>query len=245
MEDVFKFNLVNNKLESITTKRAFLSSVNSIFDPLGFLAPVLGKVLLQQLWQMKINWDSPLPADIRTRWHQFQADLVVLQTLEIPRKAKEASNQEFEIHGFSDASQDAYGACIYVRSKDHNGRWHIKLICTKTRVTPLTGATIPRLEPGGTLILAQLALKIAKSWEIDVSQFWLWTDSTIVLGWINSHPNRLKTYVSNRICQILEITNSQQWHYISSNENPADVLSRGIRPQDLEKHCYGGKGHCG
>ncbi|XP_015377537.1 PREDICTED: uncharacterized protein LOC107171796 [Diuraphis noxia] len=219
------------------TKRTLLSSLNSIFDPLGFLAPVLVKVkvFLQLLWQMKINWDSPLPADIRTRWHRFWADLAALQTLEIPRKSKEASNQEFEIHGFSDASQDAYGACIYVRSKDHNGRWHIKLICAKTRVEPLTGALIPRLELSGTLVLAQLALKIAKSWEIDVSQFWLWTDSTIVLGWINSHPNRLKTYVSNRICQILEITNSQQWHYISTNENPADVLSRGIRPQDLKE----------
>ncbi|CAI6370378.1 unnamed protein product [Macrosiphum euphorbiae] len=237
MADVFKFKLENNKLEAMVTKRALLSALNSIFDPLGFSAPVLvkGKVFLQQLWQMKINWDSPLPADIKSRWQQFWTDLVELQKLEIPRKAKEASNQEVEIHGFSDASQNAYGACIYVRSKDHLGRWHVKLICAKTRIAPLTGATIPRLELGGTLVLAQLALKIAKSWEIDISQFWLWTDSTIVLGWINSHPNRLKTYVSNRICQILEITNSQQWHYISTNENPADVLSRGIRPQDLQE----------
>lgn len=184
---------------------------------------------------MKINWDSPLPTDIKARWHQFWTELVKLQTLEIPRKVKEISNQAFEIHGFSDASQDAYGACMYVRSKDRLGKWHAKLICAKTRVAPLTGTTIPCLELGGTLVLAQIALKIANSWEIDVSKFWLWTDSTIVLGWINSHPNRLKAYVSNRICQILEITNAQQWHYISSNENPADVLSRGIRPQDFKK----------
>jgi len=235
--DVFKFSLENNKLEAMITKRALLSALNSIFGPLGFLAPVLvkGKVFLQQLWQMKINWDSPLPADIKSIWHQFWTDYVELQLLEIPRKAKEAPFQEFEIHGFSDASQDAYGACIYVRNKDHLGRWHVKLICAKIRVAPLTGATIPRLELGDALVLAQLGLKIAKSWEIDISQFWLWTDSTIVLVWINSQPNRLKTYVSNRICQILEITNSHQWHYISSNENPADILSRGIRPQDLKE----------
>lgn len=234
--DVFKFNLVNNKTEAMITKRALLSSLNSIFDPLGFLAPVLvkGKVFLQQLWQMKINWDSPLPPDIIARWQQFWTDLVELHTLEIPRKVKEMSTREFEIHGFSDASQDAYGACIYVRSKDHLGKWHVNLICAKTRVAPLNGTTIPRLELGGTLVLAQLALKIANSWEIDVSKFWLWTDSTIVLGWLNSHPSRLKTYVSNRICQILEITNTQQWHYIRSGDNPADVLSRGIKPQDLK-----------
>lgn len=237
MTDVFQFNVEASKIKGKITKRMLLSALNSIFDPLGFLAPVLvkGKVFLQQLWLMKANWDSSLPDDIRDKWLQYWTDFSELKSLEIPRKTRVPNEEATEFHGFCDASQDAYGACIYVRSKVSNGKWHTQLLCASTRVAPLKGATIPRLELCGALTLTQLAVKVAGSWKCDINKFFLWTDSTIVLGWLNSQPNRLKLFISNRITQILDVTNIGQWRYVKSKDNPADILSRGVKAQDLYK----------
>jgi len=128
-----------------------------------FLTPVLikGKIILQQLWQIKIGWDQPIPEHIRDKWLRFYKQFEELETLSIPRKCKPFTSNHIEVHGFCDASEEAYGACIYVRSKGHNEQWCSRLLCSKSRVAPVKGATIPRLELGGTLVLAQLAEKVA------------------------------------------------------------------------------------
>ncbi|XP_066600038.1 uncharacterized protein [Prorops nasuta] len=72
--DSFGFNF--HKLPSLTqemTKREILSCTARLFDPLGWLAPVLirAKILLQDLWMLKIDWDTPLPPDILKRWNSY------------------------------------------------------------------------------------------------------------------------------------------------------------------------------
>lgn len=57
----------------------------------------------------------------------------------------------------------------------------------------------------------------------------------IVLGWLNSHSSRLKTFVANCVSQTLELIKAKQWHYVPTNENPADVLSRGTTAQGLQE----------
>lgn len=139
----------------------------------------------------------------------------------------------FELHGFCDASIEAYGACVYVRYLDQEDQWKSRLLCSKTRVTPLKSATIPRLELSGALLLAQLSIRISQSWGIDVRQFKLWSDSMTMLGWLNSESSRLKTYVANRVEQILKEADASQWQYINTKDNPADTISRGIDAQEL------------
>lgn len=236
--DEFIFQLASIPIRAKVTKRMLLSDLNKIFDPLGFLTPVLitGKIFLQQLWQIKIEWDNPLPIEIQTKWELFHQQLEELGSLSIPRKCKPCVSEHIEFHGFCDASQEAYGACIYVRSQgiDDGGQVYSRLLCSKSRVAPLKGSTIPRLELSGALVLAQLAVKVALAWDVDVKCFHLWTDSTVVLGWINSHVTRLKTFVANRVEQILEITDPKQWRYVKTEENPADLVSRGVKPHELD-----------
>jgi len=196
-----------------STKRTLLADLNRIFDPLGFLAPVLvrGKIFLQQLWQLKIEWDQQLPEELSNRWYTFYQEFNDLNYLPIPRKCIPYQSVEVEIHGFCDASEEAYGSAIYVRSKDMTGCWHSRLLCSRTRVAPLKGSKIPRLELGGALILTQLSIKVSEALEMDVKKFYLWTDSMVVLGWLNSQTFRLKTFVANRVEEILETTQPEQW----------------------------------
>lgn len=162
--DQFKFNISIPLDRVALTKRKLLSELNRVFDPLGFLGPVLikGKIFLQHLWQQKIDWDAPLQADIQEKWRKYYSGLGSLEELCIHRKCKLQSGDQVEEHDFCDASIEAYGACIYIRSLNHRGIWQSQLLCSKTRVAPLK-STIPRLELSGALLLVQLAAKVADS----------------------------------------------------------------------------------
>jgi len=233
--DEFTFNVTSTLVRSKLTKRALLSDLNKVFDPLGLVSPVLlkGKIFLQQIWAMKTDWDSILSTDIKNRWRLFGQDLGLLQNVLVLRKVLPEACEEIQIHGFSDASQEAYGACVYVRSRSNGGSWHARLLCSKTRVASLKSITIPRLELNGALLLAELAARVAETWSLDANTFWCWTDSMIVLGWINFEDSRLKTYVANRVSQILDLTQAAQWRHVSTNDNPADLASRGLCVREL------------
>jgi len=235
VKDHFQFTTSKIQTRNKFTKRTLLSDLNRIFDPLGFISPALlkGKIFLQQIWAMQMDWDRPLSTDIQGRWMSFCNELEQLQMISIPRKVQPEASNECQLHGFCDASQEAYGACLYVRSTGQSGKWQSRLLCSKTRVAPLKGSTIPRLELCGALLLAELAKKVAESWALSIKDFWFWTDSTIVLGWLNSQHVRLKTYVANRVSQILEISEVAQWRHVLTGDNPADLASRGLNPSEL------------
>lgn len=64
----------------------------------------------------------------------------------------------------------------------------------------------------------------------------MWSDSTIVLGWIKTEPYALKTFVANRIAKIQELTGGIPWSYVPSEENPANLLLRGTTVAELKKN---------
>lgn len=229
-QDSFHFFVRSLPRSSVLTKRSLLSDISRVFDPLGFLSPVLirGKIFIQQLWQVKLTWDEPLPVDLQKRWLSFYEDLKILKSLTIPRRSIASFSIKLEIHGFCDASQDAYGACLYIRSQQHNGVWESYLLRSKSRVASLTPTTIPRLELCGAVLLIELAKKVAACLDLDIKSFHFWTDSMVVLSWIHGNPTQWKTYVANRVVQILEFSDPKQWTHVISEENPADLVSRGI-----------------
>ncbi|GFY36513.1 integrase catalytic domain-containing protein [Trichonephila clavipes] len=68
------------------------------------------------------------------------------------------------------------------------------------------------------------------------SPVYLWSDSTIVLAWIQKESNLLKTFVANRFATIQHLTNIEQWHHVSSEQNPADLVSRGLDPSSFHNN---------
>ena len=93
-----------------------------------------------------------------------------------------------EIHGFSDASQKAYGACVYLRCKNSDGSVTINLLCSKSRVAPLKVISVPRLELNAILLLVKLVQNVIGSLKISVGKIILWSDSTIALCWLKILP---------------------------------------------------------
>ena len=238
LNDNFSFSTkpINN---SILTKRLILSEVAKIFDPLGFLAPVIirAKALLQELWLHKLDWDDPLPSQVTAHWLTIREDLTSLARLSIPRWFNTLSYSTVELHGFSDASQLAMAAVIYIIVFSPSTAHKVStLVCSKTKVAPLKKLTIPRLELTAALMLAKLTKYVQATLQLNISTTHLWTDSQISLSWIKSHASRWKDYVRNRVSQIQELTPHAHWRHVPGTANPADCASRGLTTTQLEHH---------
>nr|CAI5841831.1 unnamed protein product [Callosobruchus analis] len=222
----------------VFSKRSILSSVCQIFDPLGLIGPVVitGKLIIQELWKLKISWDDAVPPEIKQRWITFERDLECLNNLRIPRRCLITNNTLIELHGFCDASERAYGACIYIRSFSASVGYSSNILCAKTRVAPLKLVSLPRLELCGSVLLANLAKRVCSALNINFDRKYYYTDSMVALAWIKGEPTRWKTFVANRVSEIQGQTSSCEWYHIASEDNPADVLSRSLPPSQLENH---------
>ncbi|XP_012542665.2 uncharacterized protein LOC105840305 [Monomorium pharaonis] len=228
----YQTNAISNKSNRVT-KRTILSVVSQLFDPLGLVSPtiVLGKIIMQKIWKLGIGWDEALPLDLFTLWSQFCEDMKFINEVSIPRYTMGHQCRVLELHGFSDASEIAYGACLYVRAVDMTGKIITKLLCAKSRVAPVKTISLPRLELCGAVLLARLhqqvieALSLLPNWKSDS---FYWCDSTIVLSWIATESSLLKTFVANRSAEIQRLTDSKRWAHVAGSENPADIVSRGM-----------------
>ena len=140
---------------------------------------------------------------------------------------------EVQLHGFSDASQSAYGGVIYLRTLYTDTSVSVTLLTTKTRVAPLKKLTIPCLELCGALLTARLLKATAVDLEIPDSNFYIWMDSTIVLAWLKSTPSRLKVCVAHRVQEIIRLIPAEKWKHVSTSSNPADLASREVLPKEL------------
>ena len=222
------------------TKRDLVSDIAKTFDILGWFSPstIKVKILLQQLWEQKVGWDDPVPSHIRDAWFQWRSELHLLSGKHIPccyfDKATRVSS--VELHGFCDASELAYAAVIYLRFTGTDNDIQISLVTSKTKVAPIKRLSIPRLELCGAYLLAQLLHHVRQVLEVPLSHVHAWTDSTIVLNWLDGSPKRFKTYVGNRISTIIDLMPPDKWKHVRGLDNPADCASRGLNPSELLQH---------
>ncbi|XP_049300301.1 uncharacterized protein LOC125773310 [Anopheles funestus] len=237
-QDEFAF-VVNQDAETsfFPTKRSILSEISKLFDPIGLLSPVIiiAKLIMQKIWLAGLPWDTYLEGDLLQEWLQFRTSLKTVNHIRIPRCVVMPNHIAVELHGFSDASKLAYGAALYVRCIFPDGTASLRLVCSKSKVAPVKQVTIPRMELLGAQLLAKLISKVLGSCDYNTSNVVLWLDSQIVLAWLKKPLTSLQVFVRNRIEKIRQLTEPLrvQWRYISTKQNPADIVSRGMLPEAL------------
>ncbi|XP_075315887.1 uncharacterized protein LOC142375626 [Odontesthes bonariensis] len=226
--------------EKPLTKRGILSTVNSLFDPLGFVAPVTvgGRNIMRELSVEQYDWDAPLPTAKQEQWKLWRNSMKELEQLDIPRPYVPVSlatqTQYRELCVFSDASDIAIAAVAYLRTVSMTGECHVGFVMGKSKLTPRPAHTVPRLELCAAVLAVEMVDFIKGEMDIDIHSVKFYTDSKIVLGYINNTSRRFYVYVSNRITRIRKSSHPHQWHYINTEQNPADHGTRPLAATDLK-----------
>lgn len=227
---------VKNSVETEKlTKRIILSKIGQLYDPNGYISPVVvkAKLLMQKLWQTNLDWDEAVSEELRQDWVAIGSKLKNLESIRIPRWLRTHERAEIQLHGFCDASAKAYGAVIFARITNVNGAISTSLLISKSRVAPIKVVTIPQLELTAAELLSNLYAYVASAMEYGELPYFLWCDSTIALQWMNKPLTDLKLFVANRVNKIRQNTNIERWFHIRTTDNPADLVSRGLFANDL------------
>ena len=225
-----KNNLLN---ESACTKRQILSSLASIFDPIGIFNPILlqGKLILRLLCQQASDWDQQVSPEILQLWSKFCVNFKEVSHASFARKSFDADHP-VKLFLFADASKEAYGCAIY--AVQHNVS---SLLFSKTKVSPLKERTLPTLELLASLLALKCCCSIFESGllsGINIEDITLFIDSQVVLSWIltNKAP-RKNVFVNNRLKDISGLLDSIKIKfvqvslaYVPSLHNQADFVTK-------------------
>ncbi|XP_055585502.1 uncharacterized protein LOC129738342 [Uranotaenia lowii] len=213
------------------TKRIVLSCVMGFFDPLGLLSPftILGKMLIQDLWRTGCEWDEAIDDNSFDKWKKWTEIMSQVESLRIDRcylgnlHSKEI--ESLEMHVFTDASEYAYGCAVYFRVKWANGV-KVSLVMSSAKVAPLKRISVPRLELMAAVRGAKLMKTVQQNHRLKVGKCTLWTDSRTVLSWIRSEARNYQQFVSFRIAEVQDLTNTSDWRWVPSKQNIADILTK-------------------
>ncbi|XP_043211440.1 uncharacterized protein LOC122375923 [Amphibalanus amphitrite] len=237
--DVFTFQFCGG--DRPVTRRGLLSTVGSVFDPRGIVAPVVltGRLLLQKLCVIPCGWDEPLPEELSREWQQWLARAAEIGSVQLPRSIVGPPGEAVstQLHVFADASELAYSAVAYlrreVRAPGGEIQCSVVFLMGRSLVKPVRFVSIPRLELAAAVLAVRVRKLLQKELDIEFDDVRMWTDSMVVLGCVRNRTTRFKTYVANRLSYIHDGSQVSDWAYVPSGKNPADMGSRGSAPGDL------------
>ena len=220
------------------TRRVILSTISSIYDPLAAVSPVIltGKQILRVLCRHNANWDDPVPDDIVVLWEKWRNELPLLEKLKLPRCLKPpgfGTPIRTEICSFSDASDTGIGQVSYLRMVNKRQVMHVAFLMAKARITPIKPICIPRLELTAAVVSVNVASMLREEIDITDTQCLYFTDSEIVIGYINNDARCFHVYVGNRVQHIRDRSTPEEWNHVPGKDNPADEASRGATAKEL------------
>ena len=231
------FNLDCDRL----TKRKLLSLTSKVFDPLSLYSPVTVKsrLFLRQTWISQLGWDDFLPEELNFQCLKHFRDLEKLKQISFERKAFSTDCDNLTLNVFCDASSSCYGFVIYVKSDSENS-----LLFTKTKIAPLKERTLPSLELLSVFLAFKHLPQILSSFDVNFKAINVFVDAQIVLSWLLSGKIKTKQmFIRNRLQDITRMMENLRndhnvtckYFYVPSEENPADMLTRGISFKEFEK----------
>ena len=227
--------------ENVSTKREILSQISKVFDPLSLCLPVLirGRLLMRKIWKGGGKWDEPVSSELVAEWKAMKPDFEKLKTLVFSRSVFDGQDDSSSLCVFCDASTTSYGFVVYVRSSVG-----ARFLLSKGKVAPLKGRTLPSLELLAVFLAIKCLPQILESFRVKFKQVVIFSDAQIVLSWILNKNVRFKQlFVRNRIQDIKSKTRDIsskfgvpiEFRYVRSEENPADLLTRGQLYRDFSR----------
>ena len=138
-----------------------------------------------------------------------------------------------QLHTFSDASQQGYGAVTYLRITNGSGDIHCSFLIAKSQQTPQKSVSIPRLELSAAVVATRLNQMIQHELDVVTDESFFWIDSTCMLSYIVNKDKRFQTFVANRLTTIHEVSQLRQWKYVDTGSNTADDALRGLSTEEL------------
>ena len=236
-DDTFYFKL--DLIKKPYTRRGIISVISSIYDPLGFASPVviIGKIIFQDLTRLQLKWDESIPTHIQERWIEWLNELPMLEAMRIPRCLKpqiyNTCATTIQLHHFSDASEAAYGIITYIRIIDPSDHIHVTLLLSKPRLAPLKAMTKARLELIAAVLAARMDATLRSELDLNIQDSFFWCDSQLVIQYIKNEKKRFHVFVANRVAAIQQASKPEQWRHIPGDMNPADDVTRGMRPKQF------------
>ena len=138
-----------------------------------------------------------------------------------------------EIHALSDASKEAIGTAVYLREVDGGGEISVSLLYGRSKIAPVHSTSIPRLELCSAVLTTQAVKMIRKELDVEVNEEIYYSNSKVVLGYIQNESRRFYIYVANRVQTIRNTTEPHQGRYIDTANNPADLATCCMSPDKL------------
>ena len=223
----------------VSSKRGVISDVARTFDVLGWICPAIlpMKLLYRNLWLRKLGWDDDISTEERKQHEQWRQQLQSLTSINLPRHYFDYQTPNtIELHGFCDASQDAYAACIYIRATYSSRSPTSLLVTAKSKVAPLKNRSIPQLELCGAYLLARLMAVVRQALDMEKIHCHAYCDNKTTLAWLTAAPQRFKVFVANRIVNSTALIPATAWSHVPTLDNPADCATRGLTAKELKQH---------
>ena len=221
------------------SKRDVLRAISSIYDPLGLfiVATVEAKLFVQTLWMDNLDWDDSLSSERQMKWENIAKELQFIEMMKVPRHIPVSEQDHKELVCFTDASESVYAAVVYILTFSKG--ICANLIFSKLRLAPMKKLSIPRLELLGVLIGVRCLSFVESELKQHIHRKILYTDSQCVLKWLTSTKS-LSVFVTNRLKEIKAA--DIHFRYVASADNPADIATRGITPENLQNFSLWWKG---
>ncbi|XP_052706858.1 uncharacterized protein LOC128182315 [Crassostrea angulata] len=187
------------------------------------------------------GWDEPLIDIEGHKWQTWKRMLSDLKDVSIPCQYVPCSlqgNIHIKLHVFCDASEKAIAAVNYIHVIYDENKHYVGFVIGKTKVAPPHGHTIPRLELCSALLAVEIYRLANEHSNIEFDSVKFYSDSRVVLGYITNQTRRFFIYVSNRVEQILKHLTPEQWNYVPTGLNPADIGTRCIAANKLQSSAW-------
>ncbi|KAK0136825.1 hypothetical protein N1851_026997 [Merluccius polli] len=231
-EDTFNFKLALKSQP--VTRRGILSVVSSVYDPLGFLSPVIliAKQVLQDLCRTKCGWDASIPTSHAEQWQKWLNELPELYAFQVKRSLIPegfGNIKSAQMHHFCDASEIGYGSVSYLRLVDYSDNVHVTFLMGKAPESQWPKDTLTKALPPDDpevkkdLIVCSTIMPEENPLIKFIGYFSSWTKLQRSVAWILKLKSALKSLSTAR--RKLNETHCGQ----AMNAKAIDVLMHKVR----------------